>query len=91
MNKPRTLTFVRNRSIRIQLSRQRSIASVTAACNVNGGELMCLDAGVKSEGASVVIVAVATTGVVPSEGVTEVGDTLQEDIAGAPLQDNDTA
>jgi hypothetical protein len=91
VNKLRTLTFVQDRSIRIQHSRQKSNPSVKAACNANGGKLNRLDAGVKSEGASVVIVAVATTGVVPSEGVTEVGDTVHVDIAGAPPHDSATA
>lgn len=55
---------------------------------MNGGSLNRDDVGVESEGASVVIVTVATTGVVPSEVVTEVGDALQVDIAGAPLHDS---
>jgi len=44
--------------------------------------------GLTSEGAWVATVTVATTGVTPSDGVKDVGETVQVDIEGAPLHAN---
>ena len=47
--------------------------------------------GVTNDGLTVATVTVVTTGVMPSEGVTDEGEIVQVDIDGAPPHANDTA
>jgi hypothetical protein len=47
--------------------------------------------GVTNDGLTVATVTVVTTGVTPSEGVTDEGEIVQVDIDGAPPHANDTA
>ena len=91
MNTAAAPSLAESRSLRIRYDKQSTAMTPIAACNPNGGNLNDLDVGIMRDGACVAIVTLATTGVVPSEGVTDIGDTLHVDIAGAPLHASATA
>jgi hypothetical protein len=70
---------------------KRSVAAYKIARKLEGGCVSTMCVGVTSDGLVVATVTVATTGVTPSEGVTDDGEIEQVDIAGAPLHARGTA
>jgi hypothetical protein len=76
-------------SLRRRSKNRKKVNSRTAADKIalkaDGGGVNMKCPGVTNEGLTVATETVATTGVMPSEGVTDEGEIVQVDIAGAPL------
>src|SRR5580698_6883725 len=88
--KPSLIESLRRRSKNI-MKANSSAAADKIVRKVDGGSVSMKRSGVTSDGLTVATVTVATTGVTPSEGVTDEGETVQVDIAGAPLHASATA
>jgi hypothetical protein len=74
------------------INERNTIASAAKiACHDGGGNFNSEAGDLTREALCVVIVTVATTGVTPSVGVIDAGDTAQVDMEGAPLQLRATA
>ena len=87
------LFLIESRRFRLKSTKRarRSAAADKIARKLEGGFITMKCIGLTSDGLTVATVTVATTGAMPSEGVTEEGEIVQVDIAGAPLQASDTA
>src|SRR3984885_14653421 len=88
--KPSLIESLRRRS-KSTKQVNRSAAADKIVRKTDGGSVSMKCDGVTNDGLTVATVTVVTTGVTPSDGVTDEGEIVQVDIDGAPLHASATA